>query len=67
MRACMLPACSSFCLVPAQIWYSAVDTTAPPPTAQPSRLEPICAPRPQGYALLQLPLQLYCYLCKVFR
>ncbi len=42
-RACMLPACSSFCLVPAQIWYSAVDTTAPPPTAQPSRLLPICA------------------------
>ena len=39
---CMLPAASSFCLEPAQIWYSAVENTAPPPTAQPSQLEPIC-------------------------
>lgn len=38
----MLPALSSFCLEPAQIWYSAVDSTAPPPTAQPTTLEPIC-------------------------
>ncbi len=37
----MDPRPSSFCLLPAQIWYRAVAATEPKPAARPARLEEI--------------------------
>ena len=40
--SCMLPALSSFCLAPTQIWYTAVHRMADSAATSPATLVPTC-------------------------